>query len=79
MSNRSDDPVSRRRFLTYLAASPVVALGGYEIASLRRRISGTPREQGRALAMLQDITRIGGVQQPKGIGAASQALDVFDF
>ena len=69
----SSIPTSRRRFLTYLAGSPLFAAAGVDLASLFPLIRGNRRHQSDALAMLQQAT-----QEPL-IQSAADALDVFDF
>jgi len=68
------DPTSRRRFLSFLAASPLVAAGGVDLGSLTALIGGSRRDQNNALGLLQQAA-----QEPAVIGAASEALNVFDF
>ena len=67
------DPTSRRRFLSFLAASPLFAAGG-DLGSLAALIGGSRRDQSNALGLLQQAA-----QEPAVIGAASEALNVFDF
>ncbi|HYM26491.1 MAG TPA: alpha-hydroxy acid oxidase [Vicinamibacterales bacterium] len=74
MPSRSDDHVSRRRFLQFAAASPLVAVAGVDISRLAKLFSGGPRDQAKGLAILQQAT-----QEPELIAAAADALDVFDF
>jgi isopentenyl diphosphate isomerase/L-lactate dehydrogenase-like FMN-dependent dehydrogenase len=68
------DPYSRRRFLSFLAASPVIAAVGLEAPALRRLIAGSPRDQLAAFDRLQQAA-----QEPELIAAPNEALDVFDF
>jgi isopentenyl diphosphate isomerase/L-lactate dehydrogenase-like FMN-dependent dehydrogenase len=70
----NQDPTSRRRFLSFLAASPLVAAGGVDLESLAALIGGTRHDQSHALSLLQQAA-----QEPAVIGAASEALNVFDF
>jgi isopentenyl diphosphate isomerase/L-lactate dehydrogenase-like FMN-dependent dehydrogenase len=51
------DPVSRRRFVAFLAGSPLLAAAGVDIAAFKHVFA----------------------QEPDLIGAASEALNVFDF
>ena len=68
------DPHSRRRFLTFLAGSPLLAAAGLDNGSFLKLLAGTPRQQARALELAQNAA-----QEPTLITAASQALNVFDF
>ncbi len=68
------DPFSRRQFLTFLAGSPLFAAAGVDFKSLDRLFRGTPRDQSRAMDMVEQAT-----QEPQLIAAARDALDVFDF
>lgn len=70
----SADPFSRRRFLTFLAGSPLFAVAGVDLASLERLFRGTPRQQSRAFGELEKFA-----QEPEMIASAREALDVFDF
>jgi isopentenyl diphosphate isomerase/L-lactate dehydrogenase-like FMN-dependent dehydrogenase len=74
MPPRSDDQVSRRRFLQFAAGSPLVAVAGVNVGQLAKLFSGGPRDQAKGLAILQQAT-----QEPDLIAAAADALDVFDF
>lgn len=74
MPSRSDDHVSRRRFLQFAAGSPLVAVAGVDLGRLAKLFSGGPSDQARGLAILQQAT-----QEPELIAAAADALDVFDF
>jgi isopentenyl diphosphate isomerase/L-lactate dehydrogenase-like FMN-dependent dehydrogenase len=68
------DPYSRRQFLTFLAGSPLFAVAGVDLRGLDRLFGGSPRDQSRALDLMQQA-----VQEPTLITAAREALDVFDF
>ena len=68
------DPFTRRTFLSYLASSPLLAAVGANLSAIERLVGGTVREQGAALALVQQAT-----QDAPLIAAASEALDVFDF
>jgi isopentenyl diphosphate isomerase/L-lactate dehydrogenase-like FMN-dependent dehydrogenase len=68
------DELSRRRFLGFLAGSPLFATGGVDLAALRRLFRGTSPEQRRALGLIQQAA-----QDPPLISAPGQALDVLDF
>jgi isopentenyl diphosphate isomerase/L-lactate dehydrogenase-like FMN-dependent dehydrogenase len=68
------DPASRRAFLTFLAASPVLAAAGLERHTLTRLFAGTTRESSAALETVHQAA-----QDPSLIASASEALDVFDF
>lgn len=68
------DHFSRRKFVSFLAASPLFAAAGVDFAQLERLFRGTSRDQSRALGLVEQVT-----QEPELIGSASAALDVFDF
>ena len=74
MPSRSDDHVSRRRFLQFAAGSPLVVVAGVDLGRLAKLFSGGPRDQAKGLAILQQAT-----QEPELIAAAADALNVFDF
>jgi len=74
MPSRSDDQLSRRRFLTFAAGSPLLAAAGIDLSALATLFSGGPRDRSRGLALLQQAT-----QEPELIASAADALDVFDF
>jgi 4-hydroxymandelate oxidase len=68
------DPFSRRRFLTYLAGSPLFAAGGGNVAAWMeslRRAGGDPAAAGELIAHA--------AQEPALIPTARHALSVFDF
>jgi 4-hydroxymandelate oxidase len=65
----------RRRFLRFLAASPLLAAGGIDLSALERLTSsGTPDDGWR---LLEEVER--GSQLPALIRAPDEALSVFDF
>jgi 4-hydroxymandelate oxidase len=68
------DPQSRRDFVAYLAASPLLAVAGIDVSHLSRLLRGTSREQSRAFDLIDQAT-----QEPVLIKSAKEALDVFDF
>ena len=68
------DPFSRRKFVTFLAGSPLLAFAGVNLDTLERMLGGTPREQSRAFDLIHQAA-----QEPELISAAREALDVFDF
>ena len=68
------DQNSRRKFLTFLAGSPVLAVAGVDIHSLERLFSGTRRDQSNAFGIVDQAT-----QGPVLIKSAREALNVFDF
>ena len=70
----SADPFSRRKFLSFLAGSPLFAAAGIDLSSLERLLSGTGRDQRAALDLVQQAT-----QDTTMIASASEALSVFDF
>src|SRR5205814_3363358 len=65
---------SRRAFLTFLAASPVLAAVGFERSTLARMFDGTGRDSSAALATVHQAA-----QDASLITSAAEALDVFDF
>lgn len=68
------DPFSRRRFLGFLAGSPLFAAAGVDLNALHRLVNGDGRDQAKAFDFFQQAA-----QDPTLIGAASEALNVFDF
>jgi len=66
--------VSRRRFMAFVAGSPVMAQGGVSLEFIKRLIHGGAREQGQALELIHQAA-----QEPELISSAAEALDVFDF
>jgi 4-hydroxymandelate oxidase len=74
MPPRSDDPLSRRRFLRFAAGSPLLAAAGIELSALARLLEGGPRERARGLELLQQAT-----QEPDLITSPAEAINVFDF
>ena len=68
------DGLNRRNFVRFLAGSPLFAVAGAELGYLERLLHGTPADQSRALATIQQAT-----QEPELIASASEALNVFDF
>ena len=68
------DDVSRRKFLAFLAGSPLFVAASIDHTSLARLFRGTPREQSEAFGLIDHA-----VQGPRLIRAASEALDIFDF
>jgi isopentenyl diphosphate isomerase/L-lactate dehydrogenase-like FMN-dependent dehydrogenase len=73
MPNPPDD-FARRRFLKYLAASPLLAVSGVDGSLLQRLLAGPKRQQGLALGVVQQAT-----QQADLIKTAAEALNVFEF
>src|SRR5262245_33163493 len=69
-----DDPHSRRRFLGFLAASPLLAAGGLQLDKVERLFAGTPRERAAGLDLVQQVA-----QDAELISAPGEALSVFDF
>jgi isopentenyl diphosphate isomerase/L-lactate dehydrogenase-like FMN-dependent dehydrogenase len=67
------DDTTRRGFLRFLIASPVLARGA-DVALLRHLLNGDARSQTRALDLVQQQ-----LQEPVLITSAAEALDVFDF
>lgn len=72
--SRCDDALSRRKFLRFAAASPLVAAAGIDLELLSGLLAGTPRERAKGLGLLQQAT-----QEPDLIASPADALDVFDF
>jgi len=71
---RSDDHLSRRRFLRFAAGSPLLAAAGIDLGALATLFEGGPHDRAKGLALLQQAT-----QEPELIASAADALDVFDF
>ena len=69
-----NDPLSRRRFMAFAAGSPLLAVAGIDLESLRRLLGGNPRDRAKGLAILQQAS-----QEPALIASPADALDVFDF
>ncbi len=74
MTTPHADPFSRRRFLSFLAASPLFAAAGVDVGALSRLFRGGTRERARAFGLVEQA-----VQEPQLIASAAEALDVFDF
>jgi isopentenyl diphosphate isomerase/L-lactate dehydrogenase-like FMN-dependent dehydrogenase len=70
----SVDPFSRRRFLSFLAGSPLLAAAGMDLTSLQRLFARSKHARADALDELQQAT-----QDSTLIAAANQAVNVFDF
>ena len=73
-----DPDFSRRQFLAFLAASPVLAAAGLDSALLDRLANESPRGADRVLdlthqAIQRDTLPLAGIRAP------SEALSVFDF
>jgi isopentenyl diphosphate isomerase/L-lactate dehydrogenase-like FMN-dependent dehydrogenase len=68
------DHFSRRKFLRYLAGSPLFAAVGVNVRSLERLFGGSARDQFEALDLVQQAT-----QDTTLIASARAALNVFDF
>jgi isopentenyl diphosphate isomerase/L-lactate dehydrogenase-like FMN-dependent dehydrogenase len=68
------DEFSRRKFLSFLAGSPLFIAAGIDHKSLQRLLAGTSRDQSEAFGLIDQVT-----QEPRLIGAAGEALDIFDF
>jgi isopentenyl diphosphate isomerase/L-lactate dehydrogenase-like FMN-dependent dehydrogenase len=68
------DQFSRRKFVSFLAASPLFAAAGVDFAQLERLFRGTSRDQSRALGLVRQVA-----QEPELITSVGAALDVFDF
>jgi 4-hydroxymandelate oxidase len=68
------DDFSRGKFLRFLAGSPLFMAAGIDHQSLSRLLTGTSRDQSEAFSLIDHVS-----QEPRQIGAASEALDIFDF
>ena len=74
MPNRHNDALSRRRFLTFAAGSPLLAAAGVDLQTLERLFGGGARDRAKGLTLVQQAT-----QEPDLIASPGEALDVFDF
>jgi 4-hydroxymandelate oxidase len=80
VSSGSSDPFSRRRFLAFLAGSPLFAAAGGSLSSIERLLGGSTRDQSTALDLIQEATQANqATQDAPLIAAASEAINVFDF
>ena len=74
----NDPDFSRRRFLAFLGASPLLAAAGYDSALLDRLAGESPKGAQRVLDLAHQV-----IQQDTlpiaGIRAPNEALNVFDF
>jgi len=70
----NDDRFSRRQFVAFAAGSPLLAVAGVDVDSLRRLFGGNSRARAKGLALLQQAS-----QEPELIASPADALDVFDF
>jgi 4-hydroxymandelate oxidase len=69
------DDFSRRKFVRFLAASPLFATAGIDRITLNRLLTGTARDQSEAFSLIDEVT----AQDPTLIAAPGEALDIFDF
>ncbi|HEX8941507.1 MAG TPA: alpha-hydroxy acid oxidase [Gemmatimonadaceae bacterium] len=69
-----NDPLSRRRFMAFAAGSPLLAVAGVDLESLRRLLGGNSRDRAKGLAIVQQAS-----QEPALIASPADALDIFDF
>jgi 4-hydroxymandelate oxidase len=74
MPRTSADPSSRRKFLAFLAGSPLLAVAGVDLSSLERMFGGTARDQSKGFDLLAQAA-----QDPELISSPREALNVFDF
>jgi 4-hydroxymandelate oxidase len=74
MSRDDDSLLSRRRFLAFTAASPLLMHAGVDVGWLQRLLGGSPRDRAEGLGLLQQAT-----QQADLITSPNDALNVFDF
>lgn len=70
----SADPHSRRRFLSYLAGSPLLVAAGVDLTRLEGLFTGSAREQSAGLGALQQAA-----QDTTLIASPREAFNVFDF
>jgi len=63
---RSDDHLSRRRFLRFAAGSPLLAAAGIDLGALATLFEGGPHDRAKGLALLQQAT-----QEPELIASAA--------
>jgi isopentenyl diphosphate isomerase/L-lactate dehydrogenase-like FMN-dependent dehydrogenase len=68
------DEFSRRKFLSFLAGSPLFIAAGIDPKLFPSLLTGTTRDQSEAFGLIDQVT-----QEPRLIGAAGEALDIFDF
>jgi 4-hydroxymandelate oxidase len=66
---------SRRRFVAFLAGSPVFLAAGITAPTLLRLLNGSKREQSEGFGLIEQAAQ----QQGGPIKSAAEALDVFDF
>jgi len=69
-----DKELSRRQFMAFAAGSPLLAVAGVDLESLRRLLGGNSRDRAKALGLLQQVS-----QEPELIASPAEALNVFDF
>jgi len=69
-----DKELSRRQFMAFAAGSPLLAVAGVDLESLRRLLGGNSRDRAKALGLLQQVS-----QEPELIASPADALNVFDF
>jgi len=69
-----DKELSRRQFMAFAAGSPLLAVAGVDLESLRRLLGGNSRDHAKALGLLQQVS-----QEPELIASPAEALNVFDF
>src|SRR5689334_4976459 len=70
-------PASRRAFLAFLAASPVLSAAGFSSEFRRKLQLGSESPEGLLAFAQSAADRVG--QAPAQLAAAGDALDVFDF
>lgn len=71
---RPDVLTSRRAFLSFVAASPLLAAAGIRSTTIAQLVDGSARDQSAALGLIDQAT-----QDPALIASAREALSVFDF
>jgi len=68
------DEFSRRKFLSFLAGSPLFIAAGIDPKLFSSLLTGTTRDQSEAFGLIDQVT-----QEPRLIAAPGDALDIFDF
>ena len=68
------DDVSRRRFLRFVAGSPLFLASGIDVRTVTRLLRGGTADHAAAFDLIDQAT-----QQPRTITSPGEALDVFDF
>src|SRR5215475_14416120 len=74
MPKQPVDPFARRKFLAFLAGSPLLAAAGIDLARLDRLLGAPSDNRLPPLDLIQQQ-----LQEPRLIAAPNEALDIFDF